>query len=321
MGARIENVIELLKRLFERGHGRFLGMLSDYIDGELEPGARDALEEHLAGCPSCSEELESLRATVLMLRRMPEVEAPRSFRLAPEPASTATPFPERPVFLWAMRVSTALAVVAFTVMVAGNVSGLWEGGGGDGGRPASAATPEPAAVMEYLPTAAPHPTAMMDEPDSEAMMESGVTAMPEPTATPEPAPMMEPTAVPEEESAELAFEDDMEEDSAALDAAPEPTGTPVPVPTTAPIPTPLPSPTPIPAPTATPTPEPTSTPTAMPAPTATPGPRESTDGETEGEGGNGVALGLTIGLGVLAGALGLGTLYLTLRRRRGVGSS
>ena len=294
-------------------------MLSEYIDGELEAGARAALEEHLAGCPTCAEELESLRATVLMLRRMPEVEAPRSFRLVPDSTPIPAPQPEKPVFLWAMRVSTAVAVVAFTVMVAGNVSGLWEGGGGDGGRPASAATPEPAAVMEYLPTAAPHPTAMMNEPDSEAMMESGVTAMPEPTAAPEPAPMTEPTAMPEEESAEAAFEDEVGKDSATIDAAPESTSTPAPAPTTAPIPTPLPSPTPIPTPTATPTPEPTSIPTVIPAPTATPGPRESTDEGTEGEGGNGVALGLTIGLGVLAGALGLGTLYLTLRRRRGVG--
>ena len=30
-------------------------------------------------------------------------------------------------------------------------------------------------------------------------------------------------------------------------------------------------------------------------------------------------MGLTIGLGVLAGALGIGTIYLTLRRRGGVG--
>ena len=317
MGTRNKSVIELLKRFFDRGHGRFVGMLSEYIDGELEPGARAALEKHLAGCPTCTEELKSLRATVLMLRRMPEVEAPRSFRLAPASTPTPAPQPERPVFLWAMRVSTALAVVAFTVMVAGNVSGLWDGGGGDGGRPASAATPEPAAVMEYLPTAAPHPTAMMDEPDSEAMMESGVTAMPEPTAAPEPAPMMEPTAVPEEESAEATFEDEVGKDSATLDAAPEPASTPAP--TTAPIPTPLPSPTPIPTPTATPTPEPTSIPTAIPAPTATPRPWEGTDEEAEGKGWNGVMLGLTIGLGVLAGVLGLGTLYLTLRRRRGVG--
>ena len=305
-------MIELLKRFLDRGHGRFLGMLSEYIDGGLEPGARDALEEHLADCPTCTEELESLRATVLMLRRMPEVEAPRSFRLAPASVTETPPPSEKPVFLWGMRVSTAMAVVAFTVMVAGNVSGLWEGGGlgeNEGGWAAFPATPEsameeptPAAMMEFIPTGAPEPA-----------------AMPEPTATPEPAAMMEPTAVPEEESAEAAFEDEVGKDSATLDAALESTSTPVPAPTTAPMPTPLPTPTPIPAPTATPTPEPTPIPTAIPAPTATPGPWEGTDEEAEGKGGNGVMLGLTIGMGVLAGALGLGTIYLTLRRRRGVG--
>ena len=73
----------------------------------------------------------------MLLQRMPEVEAPRSFRLAPAAVTAPTPPPERPVFLWAMRVSTAMAVVAFTVMVAGNVTGLFEGGGGDGATAAS----------------------------------------------------------------------------------------------------------------------------------------------------------------------------------------
>ena len=130
-------MLEMLKKIFNRGHGRFLEMLSDYVDGVLPEAERIALEAHLQGCDSCTEELESLRATVQMLRRMPEVEAPRSFRLAPAAVTAPTPPPERPVFLWAMRVSTALAVVAFTVMVAGNVTGLFEGGGGDGGTAAS----------------------------------------------------------------------------------------------------------------------------------------------------------------------------------------
>ena len=111
-------MLEMLKKIFNRGHGRFLEMLSDHVDGELPEAERIALEEHLQGCDSCTEEMESLRTTVQMLRRMPEVEAPRSFRLAPAAVTAPTPPPERPVFLWAMRVSTALAVVAFTVMVA-----------------------------------------------------------------------------------------------------------------------------------------------------------------------------------------------------------
>ena len=127
----------MLKKIFNRGHGRFLEMLSDHVDGELPEAERIALEAHLQGCDSCTEELESLRATVQLMHRMPEVEAPRSFRLAPAAVTAPSPPPERPVLLWTMRVSTALAVVAFTVMVAGNVTGLFEGGGGDGGRAAS----------------------------------------------------------------------------------------------------------------------------------------------------------------------------------------
>lgn len=343
MGARIENVIELLKRLFERGHGRFLGMLSDYIDGELEPGARDALEEHLAGCPSCSEGLESLRATVLMLRRMPEVEAPRSFRLASASVTETPPPPEKPVFLWAMRVSTALAVVAFTIMVAGNVSGLWEGGGLSEEGPATSAFDAEMASdsPDFEPTAMPD--AMMEEPESAMQAEpdfpprSTPMLMPEPTTMPEPTPtpeaMSEPTSTPEammEESAPeptLAIRaeesaDAMEEDDrAASDAVPESIATPEPAPTATPVHTPLPSPTPRPTVTPTPTPAPTPTPTPAPTPEPTTWLGTGTDEGVEGDEGRGVVLGLTIGLGALAGGLGLGTLYLTLKRRRGVGSS
>ena len=327
-------MFEFLKRLLNRGNGRFLGMLSDHIDGELPSAERAALEEHLASCPNRTEELESLRATVSMLRRMPEVEAPRSFRLAP--SVVPAPDPERPVFLWAMRVSTAVAVVAFTVMVAGNVSGLWEGGGGETGAPAASEPPFEAAFDASMVTAMPMPSEseeMVEEgsedgmppPTPEAMMESEPEMALEPTAM----PMPESTAVPDEESAEAAFVDEVEEDSAALAATLEPTSTPVPTPTVAPLPTPLASPAPKPTPTATalPTPEPTPTPTVVPTPTPTvistpeptPSPRAGIDEGAGGDGGGGVLLGLTIGLGVLAGALGIGTLFLTLRRRRGVG--
>ena len=356
MGARTDSVIELLKRFFERGHGRFLGMLSDYVDGELDPGALAALEEHLSGCTSCSEELESLRMTVLMLQRMPDVEAPRSFRLAPaeepsslpefalgapippgaslEPVEVESPRGERPVFLWAMRVSTALAVVAFTVMVAGNVSGLWESGGlgeDDGGGIATSNLEMASDSPDFEPTAMPD--AMMEEPESAMQAEPDFPPRSTPMLMPEPTTMLEPTPAPEAMTEESAPEptralraeemaDAMEEDdSADSDAVPESIATPMPAPTATPVPTPLPTATLRPAPTATPlpTPDPTAISTAVPSPEPTPLSWTGTDEVEEGNGGRGIVVGLTIGLGVLAGALGLGTLYLTLKRRRGVG--
>ena len=334
----------MLKKIFNRGHGRFLEMLSDYVDGLLPEAERIALEAHLQGCDSCTEELESLRATVLMLRRMPEVEAPRSFRLAPATVTAPTLPPERPVLLWTMRVSTALAVVAFTVMVAGNVSGLFGGGGGDGEASAPAAfearsdvESEPTAMME-------EPTARPSRPTPEAMMEaepdmpprSTPMMMAEPTATAVPAGAMEPTAMPDEAMESPTATPQPQSDTSASgtseDSLEYEITTPIPEP--APVATAMPEPTPAPAltatprtrPTAFPTPSPMLMPRATPAPTMdfrtrpdptpTPEPWAWASSEEKDDGGNGVVLGLTVGLGALAAALALGTLYITVRRRR-----
>ena len=325
-------MLEMLKKIFNRGHGRFLEMLSDYFDGELPEAERIALEAHLQGCDSCTEEMESLRATVQMLRRMPEVEAPRSFRIAPAAVTAPTPPPERPVLLWAMRVSTALAVVAFTVMVGGNVTGLFEGGGGDGEQAAdspAASEPEPRDLMEEsaaTPTAIP---AGIMQPTPEAMMESEPDMIPkstpmmmaERTATPEPEAMMEPTAVPDEEAAIDTSVTISEADDSSVAGAPILDPDPTTAPALTATPRPRPTTAPIPSPTLMPraTPAPTMDFRTRPDPTPTPEPWAWASSEEKDDGGNGVVLGLEVGLGALAAALALGTIYLTVRRRRGVG--
>ncbi len=45
----------------DSGHDRFKALLMGQIDGELAPGERKELEEHLAGCPECRRELEEFR--------------------------------------------------------------------------------------------------------------------------------------------------------------------------------------------------------------------------------------------------------------------
>jgi len=39
-------------------------LLSDYLDGALDPGTRAHLEAHLAGCDGCTMVLDQLRDTV-----------------------------------------------------------------------------------------------------------------------------------------------------------------------------------------------------------------------------------------------------------------
>ena len=94
-----------------------------------------------------------------------------------------------------------LAVVAFTVMVAGNVTGLWGGGGGDGEQAAdspAASEPEPRDLMEEsaaTPTAIP---AGIMQPTPEAMMQAEPDMIPKstPMMMSEPTAMMEFTAMP-----------------------------------------------------------------------------------------------------------------------------
>lgn len=69
-----------------------LGILSDYLDGELDPSVCGHLEQHVSDCDRCARFLESLRRTVQYVRdvrpeKLPEdmkqeiVEAYRSMRL------------------------------------------------------------------------------------------------------------------------------------------------------------------------------------------------------------------------------------------------
>ena len=55
-------------------------LLSSYIDGELDPNTRDALETHIKSCRECEAELAGLRHTVEMLKSLEEVEVPETFR-------------------------------------------------------------------------------------------------------------------------------------------------------------------------------------------------------------------------------------------------
>lgn len=63
--------------------------LSAALDGILAPEEQAALDAHLAGCETCTREMEELRQVRMLLRAMPEPALPRSFLLPTEGELTA----------------------------------------------------------------------------------------------------------------------------------------------------------------------------------------------------------------------------------------
>lgn len=86
------------------------GMLSAYIDQQLGLQEQEGVEKHLKACQGCQQELDSLRATVQLLHRVPQVSPARSFAVTePKPLPRWSPFP-------VLRTATAV-VAAFLVLV------------------------------------------------------------------------------------------------------------------------------------------------------------------------------------------------------------
>lgn len=98
--------------------------LSAYVDGQLEPPARDRVEAHIETCAPCREALVELRALRSALQELSPATAPRSFalreadvRAEPKPSLV----PARPPALLGGLASVAL--VAFVALVGVDVLG------------------------------------------------------------------------------------------------------------------------------------------------------------------------------------------------------
>jgi len=192
-----------LRRKLDRTEDECCGeRLSAYIDRQLTPEERVALERHLAECEDCRWNLETLRQTVEWARSSAPVRLPRVFTIPVESAAPQAVRARRPVWgLPLLQGATALVALLFVVVVAGD---LFLGG----------TAPRSAPQMVAL-----QPTAAMDQ--ASAVQEVEVTqlvelAMPAATVVAEAAvegPPSEPAvakALPPEATA-------------ALPAAPTPT--------------------------------------------------------------------------------------------------
>jgi hypothetical protein len=142
---------------FLRPHARWHEQLDAYIDGELPASAVPAFEAHSAGCAGCRARLETTMSLKAELANIPQVPAPRSFRLT----TAMVGAPARPVAAgtsWgAFRVAQFATGFAVMALVAVVVIDLSSSSNDDSGGAASAARDEaPAsAALQSADAAAP----------------------------------------------------------------------------------------------------------------------------------------------------------------------
>ena len=99
-------------------HERAEVLLSTYLDGRASQTERAMVERHLKSCADCERNLATLSATVVAVRDLPHVRAPRSFAL---PRSMAKQPRSAPWLYPLLRTATALATLLFVIAVAGDV--------------------------------------------------------------------------------------------------------------------------------------------------------------------------------------------------------
>lgn len=106
----------------DHAHNHIIEQLSAYIDGQLSPAKRAEVDSHLASCPACMRELETLQWTVALVRAVPPRRVPRSFAI-PVPAETPVR-PRRFSLRWSygfLRTATACAALLLIVVVSGDL--------------------------------------------------------------------------------------------------------------------------------------------------------------------------------------------------------
>jgi RNA polymerase sigma-70 factor (ECF subfamily) len=57
-----------------------LALLSDYVDGDIPPGACADLEKHLAGCDPCQVVVDNIRKTITLYKAGEPYELPPEFQ-------------------------------------------------------------------------------------------------------------------------------------------------------------------------------------------------------------------------------------------------
>ena len=100
--------------------------LTEYLDGRIGGPTVARLDQQLAACGVCRDELESLRTTVMLLRELPVEASGRSFTMAappPEPVRSRSS-PQVRVPQWVYAGAASMAAIILAVLVTADATGL-----------------------------------------------------------------------------------------------------------------------------------------------------------------------------------------------------
>lgn len=187
--------------------------LSEYVDGLLAGRQRERASRRINSCATCREELASLRATIALLRELPDVAVPRSFTLASPPPVTAAqslPWSFRAPS-WALAGAASLAGLALAVMVSADAAGLFTATGSSTSMPQrSIAAPALPAADAPLPSAEAMAQQQLESasaPESQAAQALRAAEAPKSDSDPlAAAAAVEPEVTPAPDLDALAFE-------------------------------------------------------------------------------------------------------------------
>ena len=176
-------------------HSSLRALLSSYIDGEASARQAKRLEQHLAGCEESRLELEALRATVGLIRELPELQVPRSFSLVSPPVAARAPLR----LAWATGIATSMAALLVVALLVGDTLGVLNQATEIGQTPAAVSVAAAPAAPAPAPEAALPAVAALPAP----RMAAAAVPPPEPEAEAAPVAMAA-AAPPEEVSVEMA---------------------------------------------------------------------------------------------------------------------
>ena len=132
--------------------------LSEYLSGRLPPEEVRHVEAHAETCTGCREELDSLRNTVGLMRRVPMAAPRTTFTLSEAPVGASSPGRVSWLPGWAYGAAASVAVMVFALVLSADVAGMLAD---DVAAPAPASGTPPAddtaAFAPEAPAAAPVP--------------------------------------------------------------------------------------------------------------------------------------------------------------------